>query len=236
MTEQIMTLFLIPVLLFLAGMVCMRLLGKKVLAEMTGLEIFAVFTIIDMSIGPLIQKSWVKTLYFEGLFMCLYLLSSKIKNKKWLHHLLSPPPTLLIKNGKIEENGLKKTKLTVDELMALLRIKGYFSPADVEMATMEAIGQVSILAKSNQRPVEPSDLGLAPPPAFSSIPLIINGEVQETNLKFLNLDPNWLHHELMTQGLDSHQSETIRLAEYTQDGSLKISQKRLNQEGTTPST
>lgn len=218
--------FLKPLSLFLCGLICIRLLGKKVLAEMNGLEIFAIFAVIDIIAGPLIQNNWLKAVLNALLFTALYSISARIKNKKIVRGFFVPSPTVLIRNGDILEKGLKKTQLSLQELMAMLRTKGYSSPADVEIATMEEIGQLSILPKSSKRPIEPDDLSLPTEATFLNIPVIMEGEILDHNLQFLNKDREWLDQHLAAAGLGNTPIKDITLAAYTQDDSLQIDTKK----------
>lgn len=218
--------FIKPFTLFLCGLICIRLLGKKVLAEMNGLEIFAIFAVIDIIAGPLIQNNWLKAILNAALFTALYVISSRIKNKKWVRGLFVPSPTVLIRNGDVLEKGLKKTQLSLQELMAMLRTKGYVSPNDVEIATMEEIGQLSILPKSNKRPIEPEDLNLPTKRTFLNIPIIMEGQILDHNLQFLNKDRKWLDQRLAAAGLGNTPIKAITLAAYTQDDLLEIDTKK----------
>ena len=74
--------------------------------------------------------------------------------------LIAGEPTIVIHNGKILEDKMKKMQYNVDELTMQLREKGYFDLSQVEFAIMETNGALSVLPKSQYRPLTPRDLGL----------------------------------------------------------------------------
>jgi uncharacterized membrane protein YcaP (DUF421 family) len=221
----ILDYFIFPTTLFVLGILLFRVLGKKALAEMTGLEIFTLLSINEIITGPYMTENRFKAFYFSVLFTLIYLLLIWMKRKKRFYNWFVSSPTVLIRGGDIVEEGLRKTRLSVSELLAMLRSKGFISPQDVEMATLEEIGQISVLPKSDKRPIEVGDLQLTVSPTFVSIPVIMEGKVLTHNLTFLKLDQEWLITELKKNGYNDQAIPTITLALYTQQGKLEIDQQ-----------
>lgn len=217
--------FLYPLGLFIVGIILFRVLGKKALAEMTGLEIFTLLSVNEILTGPFMTQSYAKAFYFSILFTVIYLVCTWLRRKKQFHNWFVHSPTVLIRNGDIIEEGLRQTRLSVSELLAMIRSKGFVSPADVEMATLEEIGQISVIPKTDSRPIEIGDLSLSVTPTFVSIPVIMEGVVLNHNLKFLKRDENWLKKELKKTGYNEQAISSITLATLKQDGTLEIDQK-----------
>lgn len=59
--------------------------------------------------------------------------------------LVSPPPLLLIKHGRVLYGNLQQELLTVEELQAKLRTQGIEDLRQVRQAYMEADGSISVL-------------------------------------------------------------------------------------------
>lgn len=142
--------------------------------------------------------------------------------KYWISH----SPTVLIQGGDIDEKGLGRVRLTVDELQGILRTKGYTSILDVEMAVMEESGQVSIIPKSDKRPLQPNDLNLQPSPTFISIPLIMDGDIVKHNLKFVHKNLDWLYSQMSIHQLRKEDLHKITLATYNQNGEVEFDIKK----------
>ncbi len=77
--------------------------------------------------------------------------------------------------------------------------------ADVEYAILETSGQLSVILKSDKRPVQPKDMNIAP--AYEDLPrtLIMDGHVIHQNLKIANKDISWLETELSKSGVKRFQ-------------------------------
>ena len=111
-------------------------------------------------------------------------------------------PSIVIKNGQFVESELKKLKINLNDLIEQLRIKGYHTIEDIEYALMETTGKISVIPKSQKRPVNAEDLEI--PTKYEGLPhsLIIDGEVIQKNLKNLNLNQQWLTNTLSQRGIE----------------------------------
>ena len=61
--------------------------------------------------------------------------------------MVNLPPLLIIKNGAVIKDNLRKELLSTDELMSKLREKGLTDLSQVKEAYMESDGQISIIEK-----------------------------------------------------------------------------------------
>ena len=109
-------------------------------------------------------------------------------------------PTILMNNGKLYRENLKKSKLDLSEFMVMCRQQGYFNLGDIQTAVFEFNGKLSILPVSTKRPVNPGDLTLSPAPEYIQTEIIMDGRVLEENLKRRGLDDKWLQKQLTAQG------------------------------------
>ena len=109
-------------------------------------------------------------------------------------------PTVLIQNGKILINSLKKTKLDINDLLEQCRVSGYFDISQIECALLEANGQLSILPKGEYLPVTISDMKLKPQNQGLCANVIIDGKIMFKNLKMIGKNETWLKKELKVKG------------------------------------
>jgi uncharacterized membrane protein YcaP (DUF421 family) len=201
-----------------------RLIGKKQLAQMnhfnyiSGITSGAVAASLSLnSIG-----------YLEGIVSLIIvaaipLLFSLLCQKSFkLNKLLEGEPMPLISKGEIIQENLKKSKLTVQDVLMLSRIAGTFDISEIESAVLEVSGKFSVLNSSTHDPLTPSDMGLSPSGMDMGIPLIINGEAIEQNLSYINSDITWLENELQKRNFEF---SNVSLAYLDKSGRLKITQK-----------
>ena len=109
--------------------------------------------------------------------------------------------TVLIKDGKVLEDNLKKEKYTSDELLELLRGNGAFSIAEVEFAVLEPSGELNVLLKKDSQPLTAKDLGLKVPNEKEPQTVIMDGNVLDEPLSASGHNRAWLHSELEKLGV-----------------------------------
>lgn len=112
-------------------------------------------------------------------------------------------PTIVMHNGKLYRENLKKAKLDLSEFMVMCRQEGYFDLNDIQTAVFEFNGRLTVLPVNTKRPVTPEDLQLTPEPASIQTEVIMDGRVMGENLQRLGLDERWLQKQLTSQGLKS---------------------------------
>ena len=112
-------------------------------------------------------------------------------------------PTILMNNGKLYRDNLKKAKLDLSEFMVMCRELGYFDLTAIQTAIFEYNGKLTILPVSAQRPATPADLQLAPAPAAMQTEVILDGRILNGNLKRMGMNPQWLQKQLEAQGYRS---------------------------------
>ncbi len=219
LSEYIVT----PIAIFLAGYLFLRLSGKKSIAQMNSFDLMFILVVGTIVAEPLVTHNPYKALYFGVIFTLLHVVFSYLTLNNKLRWFLVESPTVLLRNGDINEVGLKTVKMTTDELLSELRVKGFTNPKDIAMVTMENSGQISVIPKSYARPLQPSDMKITSPPTFIPIPLIMNGEILDHNLKFLNKDRKWLDKKLMEQfHINIEEISDITLAAFNQEQNIDI--------------
>jgi uncharacterized membrane protein YcaP (DUF421 family) len=153
-----------------------------------------------------------------------YLTGMMTVKSRPLRKLIEGEPTVVIHNGRILEHNMAKLHYNVDNLLNQLREKNVFNIEDVEFALLEGNGGLSVLLKSQKRPLTPSDLGIPTSYEGLSSEIIVDGQVIYQNLKQNNLDEQWLIAELRKRGYNSPRD--IVLATLSSDGELYIDNKK----------
>ena len=109
-------------------------------------------------------------------------------------------PTIIMNNGKLYRDNMKKAKLELSEFMMMCRQLGYFDLNDIQTAVFEYNGRLSILPVSDKRPVNPADMNLSPVPASIRAEVIMDGRILGENLRRMGLNEKWLTRQLDEQG------------------------------------
>lgn len=71
---------------------------------------------------------------------------------KWLHRLLEPEPLVLVRDGRVDADALRRERMTEGELAAQLRLNGVDDAGGVKLATLEAEGDVSVVKADTPTP------------------------------------------------------------------------------------
>ena len=118
---------------------------------------------------------------------------------------------ILMNNGVIIKENLRRATIDLNEFLGQARIAGYFDPNEIETAILENNGQISFLPKSSSRPATPEDLALTPEPTSAWYDLILDGRLMEDNLKAAGRDETWLNSQLHQAGI-GQRAETFYAA------------------------
>ena len=113
-------------------------------------------------------------------------------------------PTVLIREGHVLQDEMRRTRFTVDELIEDLRQQGVVDLSTVEYAVLETNGQLSVLLYPEHQPLTPKT-AQNKKLRSSGLPTVIisDGRLLENNLRRLGLDQTWLRRRLAENGLPS---------------------------------
>lgn len=143
----------------LLGTFLLRLSGRKTISEMTLAETVLMISIGTLLIEPVTSSSLWQT-FLVGLalvFTLLILEYAQLKSNR-LEKLITGKSKIIIEQGQIKEEELRKLHLTVDQLEMHLRQYNVTSIEDVEMATLEPSGQLGFTLKEHAQPATKGDI------------------------------------------------------------------------------
>lgn len=215
------------VLAFVTLFVVARLLGKQQLSQLTFYEYITGITMGDIAASIAIDAGRSPLYYMLALvaFAALTLGTGVITEKsRPLRKLIEGEPVVLVHNGKILEHNMAKSGYNMENLMMQLRERDAFDIREVEFAIAETDGYLTVLKKSQNRPVTPADLGVDT--KYEGVPseIIVDGQVIHQNLKQNHLDEAWLIARLQSMGYNSPQE--IPYASLDSEGNLYVDDKR----------
>ncbi|WP_066368724.1 DUF421 domain-containing protein [Neobacillus fumarioli] len=176
-----------------------KILGKKQISELSFFEYVAGITI--GSIAGEVVTGLESNAYHGALAIIVFGLVTFFVDYFSLHSkkfrdIVEGKGTVVIKDGKILEENLKKEKYTIDEISALLRQRGIFKVADVEYAVIEPRGNLSALLKKENQPLTPKDLGMKMANEKEPQTVIMDGKIIDEALRWTGKGRGWLYTEL----------------------------------------
>lgn len=190
---------------FVAIFAAAKLIGRKQISQLDVMDYIAGITIgsIAAELATDLENMW-KPLVALALYALLTWLTTLIamhypKSRKYLNG----SPTIVMDNGRLYRENMKKAKLDLSEFMVMCRQQGYFDLTAIQTAVFEYNGKLTILPVSARRPVTPEDVGIAPPQEHVSVEVIMDGRVLDENLQRMGLSMRWLEKRLRAQGIRS---------------------------------
>ncbi|PAV29169.1 hypothetical protein CIL05_12285 [Virgibacillus profundi] len=200
-----------------------KILGKTQISQLTAFDFISALILGELVGNALFdEKAGIPEIAFViilwgGLLYFTEIISQKFKGTR---ALLEGSPSIIIYNGKLIRDTMKKNKLDINQLQNLLRGKDVFSIQEVEYAVLETNGTVSVLKKSPFQTPNKSDMQIAPQHVALAITLINDGEIIYDNLIENNLTEEWLKDELRKQKYA--RIEDVFYAEYTKGKKLFV--------------
>lgn len=187
--------FIRAILLYLLIIFCLRLMGKRQLGELQPSELVITILISNIASLPIEDNSIPMIMGVVPIVVLVgfeLIISSISLRSKRFRTLVSGKPMIIVRNGQIDQNAMKKLRFSIDDLMETLRGKSIFDIRDVQYAIVETTGQVNILQKHAAQTVTAQMLDLkgkdADPPAV----IISDGKVIRTALDAYGLTDAWL--------------------------------------------
>ena len=214
-----MDMFYHAILIFAAGFLFLKMTGKKAVSQMHTFDLLYIFVLTNIISTPVEVNHIGKAIAYAGIIVLLYKLIVRLSLHNKFRWILYESPTVLIRNGDIDRNGLKKVRMPMNELLSQLRVKGFTDTQNIAIALMEGTGNLSVIPKSDYRAIQPNDLNLNVKREYLPIPLIMDGQIIYHNLKYLQLNQNWLMNEVEKKG---EAVENITLATLLDNGKLYI--------------
>ena len=184
---MIWTIIFRTVLFYFLVVIAYKIMGKREVGEL-GVFDFIISMLISQLIAICIENYkdpiWfviVPTLIlvlFQIVFSFLSLKSNKFRD------ILDGKESVIISNGKLNFSEMKKQKYNLNDLLLQLRDKGIRTIEEVDYAILETNGKLSVFQKQD------GNNNIFP------LPLVLDGVIEENNLKFINKTRKWLNNEL----------------------------------------
>ncbi len=191
--------YLRTILLYLVLIAVIRCMGKRQIGQMEPSEFVVTMLVANLAAIPMqdggipLYSGLVPILTVLGLELVLSFLSLK---SIFLRKLLCGKPVILIENGRILQENLRRTRVTMDELTGHLRQKDVLDPEQVQYAILETNGNLSVFPYPREKPASAREAGIRVEKQYLPIAVVCDGEVLRDNLRKSGKDAAWLEKQL----------------------------------------
>ncbi len=199
---------------FLLTMLIIRILGKREIGELSIFDLVVLLMIADLgSIGIDEAEKFLLSilcllilLILQKLFSYLTIKFSKLRN------VLEGKPRIIIYNGLIDLNAMRKEKYTIDDLLTQIRDKKIMDVSEVRLAVLETNGTLSVFRKEKY--------------SKARLPIILSGNYCDENLSALNLNVDDISNFFKVNKIDIKKViyasyDTIQVFFYLKDNNKK---------------
>lgn len=203
-----LTILLRTLIVYVILIVTMRLMGKRQLGELEISELVTTLLISEIASLPIVEQKLplvyaviplVTILTLEVALSMLLLKCPRLKN------VASSRPSILIRGGKIDQGEMRKSRISIDELISEVRQAGFSTLDEIDYAIVEQNGKISVLPKKRAQPPTAEELGRPARETGIVHILVADGRVNAYNLKLLGLDESAVDRALEEQGLCRHE-------------------------------
>ena len=184
------------IVLYLVLIFCVRLMGKRQIGQMEPSEFVVTMLVANLAAIPMqneglpLYGGLVPMLTVLGLELVL---SGATLRSIRLRKLLCGKPVILIENGRILQQNLRATRVTLDELTGHLREKDVLDIRAVQYAILETNGNLSVFPYPAEMPPSAKEAGIHPKDRFLPVTVISDGQLLRQNLQYAAKDENWVH-------------------------------------------
>lgn len=217
---DVLKLFLTATLSFVILFIIAKFVGHKQIAQLDFFDYITGITIgsIAAEMATELETPWKPLLAMVIYGIISVLLGFIMVRNQRSRKYLNGAPSIILDNGKLYRENMKKAKMDLSEFMVMCRQQGYFNLSDIQTAVFEYSGKLSILPVSTARPLTPQDVNLAPKQDYLFAEVIMDGRILGENLKRMGLDETWLSKQLEQQ--DFRSAKDVFLAVCDRDKNL----------------
>ncbi len=189
--------------LYLILIAVIRLMGKRQIGEMEPTEFVVTMLVANLAAIPM-QDGGIPL--FSGLVPILTVLAVELVLSTIALHsikmrrILCGKPVILIENGHILQENLRRTRVTIDELTGHLREKDVLDLHCVQYAILETNGNLSVFPYPKEMPASAKDAGIQAKKQFLPITIISDGQLLHENMLHAKKDLAWVKKVLSQHG------------------------------------
>lgn len=198
------TAFFRTLVLYLVLITGLRLTGKRQIGELEPNELVLTMLLSDLAAVPM-QDFGIPLLSGVlpiAVILCMSMLLSFLSLRSVrFRALICGEPTVIIRQGVISQQAMRRNRLTLDELMEELRCQGVTDLQTVKYAVLETSGQLSVLLYPKEQAATPQQMDLAVADDVFLPRIIINdGRLLHQNLRAAGREEKWLRDQLRRAG------------------------------------
>ncbi|MCD8508999.1 MAG: DUF421 domain-containing protein [Bacillus sp. (in: Bacteria)] len=193
---EVGTIITRTIVIYIVILLVFRIMGKREIGELSVVDFVISIMLAELAVISIENETapMAKQIIPMLVLMCVQITLAfiSLKSEK-LRKFIDGSPSVLIRQGKIDEREMRKQRYNFDDLMMQLRQKDVKYVSDVEFAILEPSGDLSVIKKEKGPNAKRY-------PHYLPLPLILDGKVKEEHLEKIGKTQLWLRQELRKHG------------------------------------
>lgn len=206
------------VIVYFFILLIMKFMGKREIGQLSLFDFVILLLIADASVMG-IDNNDIPFYYFLFAILILAiiqkLLAMLLLKFAKFRDFFDGKESLIIIDGKVNINEMKKQNYNFDDLIVQLRLKNVRSLSEVRYLILESNGEISVFKYNEFKKATSSSIGKSSEMKSGSnslikteqevkniypFPVIISGKIKYDNLKILELNETWLKNKIKEKG------------------------------------
>lgn len=182
-----------------------RLMGKRQIGELQPSELVITLLLSEIIAMPMENNDipLISTVIPVMLLVTLEIITSAISMKSLkFRFLVQGHPIIIIRNGELQQNEMKKLRLTIDDILESLRQKDIFDISLVSYAILETNGQMSVMLKPDYETVTNKNAGIQVQDSGIPCVVITDGQIERSAFDDCNMTDEKLQSIIKKQNID----------------------------------
>ncbi|WP_159459811.1 DUF421 domain-containing protein [Scatolibacter rhodanostii] len=191
------------VIIYILILVAFRIMGKRQISQLQTSELVATIILSELAVMPIQNQdqSLIWGIIPMVIIVLLEVLMAYLMMKSnTFRQLTCGKPIILIEKGKINQENLKRVKMSIEDLFEELRQKEAFYLDDVEYAIIETSGTLSVIKKASTSPLTPEQMKVNAPSKGIEVVVVSDGVVSHDSVALSGQTVEWIQDRIKQSG------------------------------------
>lgn len=211
------TIIIRTLILYCFVILGIRLMGKRQIGDMQPNELVVTLLISEIAAIPLQDTNQPVIDGIVAIFILIILeivMSVLALKSMKIRKFMNGNSVVIIKNGEIDQHAMKKVRLTILDLIELLRGQDVFDISDVAFAVLEVNGDLSVLLKTDKQNLTAEDMNIKKNEEGLQLPVISDGKIVKESLTALEITEEKVMKKIKSKKLEINDVFLMTLDRY----------------------
>ncbi len=195
------------IIMYLMVILAVRLMGKRQIGELQPSELVVTILISELASMPIqdrnspLLNAIIPIFALVGLELLTSLITLKFVGVRSFFY---GRPLILVYKGEFRQKEMEQARVTIDDIMEVMRNNGIATLEEIDYAVLETNGQLSIIQRENKRALCADDMDIKVSKS-AGLPhlLIMDGKLMKPNIRECGVNDKWIEGQLKERKIKS---------------------------------